>query len=153
MYLPFTDWIRATSGQCPFAVPNQSVNGKYNLISVWFNKIPKSFLNVCTKDWRLEKQRALYMLWTCIQLSAMQPAMSSIIVSRALHCVYHCMFSQTWLNPLKFLRTLLIAYTNAFIADCIMISWYLYFEVNWWPGACLLCSLEAFGCGTYTHMV
>ena len=25
-------------------VPNQSVHGKYNLISVWFNKISKSFL-------------------------------------------------------------------------------------------------------------
>ena len=28
----------------PFAVPNQSVYGKYYLISVWFNKISKSFL-------------------------------------------------------------------------------------------------------------
>ena len=27
-------------------VPNQSENGKYNLISGWFNKIPKSFLCV-----------------------------------------------------------------------------------------------------------
>ena len=26
--------------------PNQSENGKYNLISVWFNKIPKMFLSV-----------------------------------------------------------------------------------------------------------
>ena len=28
-------------------VPNQSENGKYNLISGWFNKIPKIFLCVC----------------------------------------------------------------------------------------------------------
>ena len=28
----------------PFAVPNQSENGKYNLISVWFNNISKRFL-------------------------------------------------------------------------------------------------------------
>ena len=34
------------NGHCPFAVPNQSENGKYNLISVWFNKIPKIFLCV-----------------------------------------------------------------------------------------------------------
>ena len=27
------------NGHCSFAVPNQSENGKYNLISVWFNKI------------------------------------------------------------------------------------------------------------------
>ena len=30
-------------------VPNLSVHGKYNLISVWFNKIPIRFLCVCTK--------------------------------------------------------------------------------------------------------
>ena len=30
----------------PFAVPNQSENGKYNLISAWFNKIPKILLCV-----------------------------------------------------------------------------------------------------------
>jgi len=28
-------------------VPNQSENGKYNLISGWFNKISKIFLRVC----------------------------------------------------------------------------------------------------------
>ena len=33
-------------GQCPFVVLNQSENGKYNLISVWFNKISKRFLSV-----------------------------------------------------------------------------------------------------------
>ena len=36
----------------PFAVPNQPKNGKYNLISVWFKKIWKTFLRVYRK-WRL----------------------------------------------------------------------------------------------------
>ena len=36
-----------TNGECPFAVPNQPENGKYNLISVRFNKISKRFLCVC----------------------------------------------------------------------------------------------------------
>ena len=31
------------NGPCLLAVPNESENGIYNLISVWFNKIPKSF--------------------------------------------------------------------------------------------------------------
>jgi len=34
------------NGQHPFAVPNQSVHGKYNLISAWSNKIWKRFLSV-----------------------------------------------------------------------------------------------------------
>ena len=33
------DWFGTANGRCPFAVPNQSVHGEYNLISVWFNKI------------------------------------------------------------------------------------------------------------------
>ena len=34
LYLPFSDWFRTANGHCPFAVPNQSVYGKYNPISV-----------------------------------------------------------------------------------------------------------------------
>ena len=34
------------NGQCPFAVLNQSENGKYNLISVWFDEISEIFLCV-----------------------------------------------------------------------------------------------------------
>ena len=48
LYLPFSNWFETANGQCPFAVPNQSVHGKYNLISVWFNKIWKRFLCVYT---------------------------------------------------------------------------------------------------------
>ena len=47
MYLPCTDWFGTANGRCSFAVTNQSENGKYNLISVWFNKISKRFLCVC----------------------------------------------------------------------------------------------------------
>ena len=32
-------------------VTNQSKNGKYNLISVWFNKIPKK-ISLCEANWR-----------------------------------------------------------------------------------------------------
>ena len=46
LYLPFSDWFGTANGQCPFAVPNQSVHGKYNLISGWFDKISKRFLCV-----------------------------------------------------------------------------------------------------------
>ena len=45
-YLPFFDLFGTTNRQRPFAVPNQSENGKYNLISVWFNKISKRFFCV-----------------------------------------------------------------------------------------------------------
>ena len=47
LYIPFSDWFGTADGQqCPFAVSNQSENGKYNLISGWFNKIWKRFLCV-----------------------------------------------------------------------------------------------------------
>ena len=46
LYLPFFDWFGTANGQCPFAIPNQSGNGKYNQISVWFDKISKRFLCV-----------------------------------------------------------------------------------------------------------
>ena len=46
LYLPSFDWFGTANGHCPFAVPNQSENGEYNLISVWFNKILKKFLHV-----------------------------------------------------------------------------------------------------------
>ena len=45
-YLPISDWFVTANGR-PFAVPNQSVHDKYNLISVWFNNISKRFL--CTE--------------------------------------------------------------------------------------------------------
>ena len=35
-------------------VPNQSENGKYNLISSWFNKISRRFLCVCILRWILD---------------------------------------------------------------------------------------------------
>ena len=38
LYLPFFDWFGTANGR-PFAVPNQSENGKYNLNSAWFNYI------------------------------------------------------------------------------------------------------------------
>ena len=34
LYLRFSDWLGTVNGQCPFDVPNQSENGKYNLMSV-----------------------------------------------------------------------------------------------------------------------
>ena len=34
LYLPSTDRFGTVNGQCPFGVPNQSVHGEYNLISV-----------------------------------------------------------------------------------------------------------------------
>ena len=37
MYI--TKKFGTASGQCPFAVPNQSENGNYNLIWVWLNEI------------------------------------------------------------------------------------------------------------------
>ena len=43
LYLPCTDWFGTANGHCPFAVPNWSVHGKYNLITVWFNRILKIF--------------------------------------------------------------------------------------------------------------
>ena len=39
LYLPCTDWFRTANGQCP-------LHGKYNLISVWFNKISKK-ISLC----------------------------------------------------------------------------------------------------------
>ena len=47
-------------------VPNQSENGKYNLISVWFNKTSKRFICVyeakkkCVRLGRLWKKKNLY---------------------------------------------------------------------------------------------
>ena len=46
LYLPFSDWVWTTNEHCPFAMPNQSENGKYNLISVWFNKIPREKISL-----------------------------------------------------------------------------------------------------------
>ena len=46
LYLQFSDWFGTANGHCPFTVPNQSENGKYNLISGWFDKISKKFLCV-----------------------------------------------------------------------------------------------------------
>ena len=44
-YLPFSDWFE-TKQTLSFCVPNQLEKGKYNLISVWFNKVPRRFLCV-----------------------------------------------------------------------------------------------------------
>ena len=47
LYLPYSDWF----GTQTYAVrldPNQSENGKYNLISGWFNKTLEQFLYVHT---------------------------------------------------------------------------------------------------------
>ena len=52
LYLPFSNWFRTSNGQCPFLVTIQSVHGKYNMISVWFNKISKIFLCVYTHGMR-----------------------------------------------------------------------------------------------------
>ena len=45
LYLPFSDWFGIANGR-PFSVPNRLENGKYNLMSAWFNKISKIFLCV-----------------------------------------------------------------------------------------------------------
>ena len=45
-HLPFSNWFGTGNGQSPFAVINKLENGKYNLISIWFNKIPKRFVCV-----------------------------------------------------------------------------------------------------------
>ena len=42
-----SDWFGTANAHCPFVVPNQSENGQYNLILVWFNEISKRFL--CTQ--------------------------------------------------------------------------------------------------------
>ena len=59
--------------------PNQSENGKYNLISVWFNKILKGFLCVYTQNKMLfentkemstyTQDEAIFMI-ICVQLLA-----------------------------------------------------------------------------------
>ena len=46
--------IRLNSKRCPFAVPNQSVHGKYNLFSVLFNKIWKTFLCCRVGIWHVQ---------------------------------------------------------------------------------------------------
>ena len=43
LYLPFSDWFGTANQSLPFAVPNQSLHGKYNQIWVWFNAIWKTF--------------------------------------------------------------------------------------------------------------
>ena len=53
LYLPFPNWF-GTANRRPFAVQNQSVHGKYNLISIWFNNISERFLCVQRPDFRAE---------------------------------------------------------------------------------------------------
>ena len=48
-YPHFQWWISAPNG-IPFAAQNQSENGEYNLILVWFNKIQKNILWMNTKE-------------------------------------------------------------------------------------------------------
>ena len=53
------------NGQCLFAVPNQAENGKYNLISVWFNKISKKIL--CVQLHSVRKKYLVYMqIFSCV---------------------------------------------------------------------------------------
>ena len=47
LYLRLHRLIQNSKRTCPFAVPNYSENDKYNLISVWFDNIWKTFLRVC----------------------------------------------------------------------------------------------------------
>ena len=54
LYLLFSDWF--------WLIPNQSENGKYNLTSVWINKIPKSFLCVWSQKCR-EKMAKYVARW------------------------------------------------------------------------------------------
>ena len=78
LYLTFSDWFGTVNGHCPFAVPNQSKNGKYNLISVWLKRFGKDF-SVCLSYSRalthfhmnFEKDRSLSLIFcqnTCANL-------------------------------------------------------------------------------------
>ena len=58
LYLPFSDWFGTTTGHCPFAVPNHSKNGKYNLISVYLIRFRNNFF-VCTTSTFLQR----HLLW------------------------------------------------------------------------------------------
>ena len=49
LYLPFSDWFGTKRTSFWFQIHPE--NGKYNLISVWFNKISKRFLCVCGVQW------------------------------------------------------------------------------------------------------
>ena len=63
LYLSFSDWFGRANGHCLFAVPNQSKNGKYNILSVWSNKISKRFLWVIQrflKIWNSERTLSVY---------------------------------------------------------------------------------------------
>ena len=47
--------------------PNQSVHGKYNMISVWFNKIPKRFL--CVHNQSIAHEARMY--FSCLAINMM----------------------------------------------------------------------------------
>ena len=63
LYLLFSDWF-GTAKQHPNSislVPNHSENGKYNLISVWFNKICLCVLSHstnCRFSWRAQQMQS-----------------------------------------------------------------------------------------------
>ena len=76
---------------CPFTVPNQSENGKYNLISVWPNKISKIFL--CAKaifpfPWNTKSK--------CFLKNLMESALRKLIQMGLLSVIFfysHCFIS------------------------------------------------------------
>ena len=100
LYSPCNDWFRTANGQSPFAVPIQSLHGKYNLVSVWFNRISKIFLCVraripAKKNWR---QNAVP-LCRHVETSHCNP-------SKRTH--YHAVFeikSTRWVNLLQLLTS------------------------------------------------
>ena len=75
----FWNLIKSTRNQIVFTIfrliwiqidvrldPNQSKNGKYNLILGWFNKISKRFICVCS-SWRVLINRAPSFRPTCFR--------------------------------------------------------------------------------------
>ena len=71
LHLPFSDWFGAANGRVRL-IPNQSEIGKYNLISVWFNKISKIFLCVYTQTIWSRKQLLQTGHWYPCRLTLLQ---------------------------------------------------------------------------------
>ena len=62
LYFPFSDWFGKSNGQWPFSVPNQSENGKYNLISVDLIRFRKDF-SVCSIEGQLSLKVKGFKAW------------------------------------------------------------------------------------------
>ena len=60
LYSPFSDWLEPNGR--PFGY-NQSKNGKYNLISVWLDKISKRFLCVYKYKGRNRQILEHFVIW------------------------------------------------------------------------------------------